>query len=209
MADIRIQKKRPIWPWVAMVIAGIFIIWIIVRVFDREQRMANIEDPAPADEHALHEPFVPEEVQAFLTFVQEKEAGQDMGPVHAYTANGIKHLTNAMEALSRSANVEGISYGERRRQLYRRANFLQEDPAALTHSDTLRRALLNASAWMEHMQRQRFPGREYEVSRVRAAAEAVEPEQTLLDQRDQIDSFFYRAGEAIRLMAFDEEDEVV
>jgi hypothetical protein len=46
MAEINIEKKKSVWPWIVAAIVVLLLIWLLFETFDRDDDVVGIADPA-------------------------------------------------------------------------------------------------------------------------------------------------------------------
>ncbi|WMJ74292.1 hypothetical protein RCC89_14105 [Cytophagaceae bacterium ABcell3] len=206
MADIRIQKKKPIWPWVLGVLLGLLVIWLVVRVFDRERQVADIEDPEVQNEGTAG---IPQEINEFLTYVAVTDTLSEEQIDHAHVSRGVRLLAGALEVLSKEYRISGIDIKENRARLDGVARYIQQSPNTGLRADSLRSGLISAVNWMEQLQIQRFPRLDTQIGQVRAAAKSIDIDVQIDEQGSEVQRFFNLSGGFIRDIVFQEEDVLV
>ncbi len=46
MAEINIEKKKSVWPWIVAAIVVLLLIWLLAETFDRDDDVVAVADPA-------------------------------------------------------------------------------------------------------------------------------------------------------------------
>lgn len=204
MARIPVEKKggagTPWWLWLLGLILLVGLIWLLVEAFDTEE----VEEPV-VEEPVVTEPVepmtgqeVPQRVEAFTNHVETQEVPQEMGPQHEYTSRGIMLLSDALSAVVDRDALGDIDLEARRDTLEQRAQRIQQAPQSPRHANAVRDAFTGAADVMESLQSQ-YP--EANVQQVRQAAQAIDPQTPLLEQRERVQTFFQRASDALETMA--------
>jgi hypothetical protein len=211
MADIDIERKEtPIWPWI---LGGLLLLALLLWLF---MGRGGDDDVAPglvvpADTTAATADTVartgaiPPAVAEYLTFSRTPDAAQEMGAQHEYTAGGIRRLVAALDALVAQDTIGQTAIEPQLQQLRANADRMQDTPAdSPTHSNAARDAFTSAAELMETIRTERYPqdpALQRQVTQAREAATGVQPGEPLLEQRDRVQQFFERAGEALLTIA--------
>ena len=194
MAEIKVEKKSPMWPWILLVIIVLGIIAFFV--FRDNGEVDLVEDtPIPAEEEPDREPINNQTVASYVNFVQEQDP--EMGLDHNYTNEALKRLTDATEAMADEVDVDI----ERDLSIAREnARAITEDPFETTHANKIRMATDKLSDALQTIQQEEFPDLSNEATQVRNASANIDPEQLTLDQRDEVKSFFDQAASLLERM---------
>jgi hypothetical protein len=217
MADIRTQRTRPLWPWV---IAGLvllaIILWLILGRGDRAPATDPlVGDPAPtAVDPAVPPPpaaepdpapatvaGAPAPVNQFLSYTQELRARPAVEITHEHTAEGLRHLADALAAMAQRDQIVVAEIEEQVSVLRKHADALQQEPEAARHPAHAREAMLGAVKLMEVLQTQRYPQLEQEVAQARNAATDIQAGVQLPEQADDVQRFFNRSAQVVHGMA--------
>src|SRR5687768_15869683 len=108
MAEIKLQRKSSgIWLWVVLGgLATVLLVWVTAGTDNPAERDAQPAIQTPDASLAAAEPgargtvgasLPPAQVAAFITFVEAP--GSKVGVGHAYTADGIRSLAAALNAV--------------------------------------------------------------------------------------------------------------
>ena len=143
---------------------------------------------------------MPAQVNDFINHVRGCSAEQ-MGPEHECTAVGLRRLSDALAAVIERDGSEDGDIRQRREALRQQADRIQRHRRSTQHADIIREAFTSAADLMATIQQRRYPNLGNQVAQVRSAAEAIDPNQLTLNQRERIQQFFARAGEALENMA--------
>ena len=206
MADIKIEKdnNKPVWPWILALLVLVAVGWWI---------FADSE-PVETEPVAYEQPILEEErvsneltgvsaigpVSEFVQFVEEPREGADMGIDHEYTSDGLLRLQNALVALAEQETSMDADIQERVSALEEVAREIQTDPYVLQHADKMQEAFVRAAELMDAVQEDSFLEAEADVTEVVEAAQAINPEQNALDQKDKIKTYFEQSAEALEVM---------
>lgn len=203
MAEIRVEKKRTNpWPWIIGALAVALLIGVFLAQDDEE-----LGEETGADETAVtayEEPGVEDPAATtadtdewrtggaagFLAFVQGEEPTADVGRAHEYTSEGITRLAGAIEERIEDADAQDDAVDERLEQMRQQASALQAEEDAGRHAAMAREAFVTGADLIATLNAGA-------AGEVRQAAEAIQPEQPLLEQTAEVRQFFDRAGAAI------------
>lgn len=212
MADIDLQrKKRSWWPFIIGALALILVIWGIAELMEDDAPVA-IDDPAlvepapgPAAEMGVEEPAAPGAAAAiadFRTQCVETTDDQDMGLQHEWTVGCLESLATAMDASIRADTVGSVILEERLTTLRQRAADVREaDPSATTHAATVTEAFDAAAELVATYQDERGTADANYAEDLRQAADRLDSDQLLLEQRDAVHAFFREAGDALQTIS--------
>lgn len=185
MADINIVRKPPLWPWLATLAALLLVIVLIVWVANRG------DEPQLAGGYAEPETqgtsgIAPSAMNEYLQFAGVAGDGEQPQPgrEHEYTAEGLRKLAAALESLERTR--PGAVRDGAVDEIRSHADRIQRDPTSRQHANAVRDAFLNVA--------DAIPG----GGGLRDDAEAISPEQPLLEQTDAIRAFFEESGRALQ-----------
>lgn len=220
MADIDIQKKRGTSPWVWLIALALLVllVWLIAEAMDRpdaaEPAEAVVVAPLPAEAVApapagpppvlVIDPAVPAPaVAAYVAHVRGAGEGR-MGTDHVYTAEGIARMATALRELvqaHRGLTPQALAQAER---FYTLAGALVASPDSLRmHADWVNQAATSAAGVLDGLATEvqgPVPELREQVREVRAAADAIDPQQQLLAQQEQVRAFFREAADAMAML---------
>jgi hypothetical protein len=203
MAEIRVEKKSPMWPWIliALLVIGAIIYFLFfhdangVREDPGEapvvREMTDDDDRRGRDGEAINN----QTVNNYVTFVQEED--REMGLDHEYSNEALRRLTEATQAMADEVNHDVD------RDLEEVRNYAEEitrDPEATTHANHIRRSADKLSDALRSIQQAEFPNLGNEASNVRNAAQNINPEVLTLEQRNEVKSFFDSAADLLQKM---------
>jgi len=194
MAEIKIEKKTPVWPWV---IAIILLIAALVYFFgfrNGDDAYAEAKTTAAADTTSTPAPSNVGPVNEFIQFVS---SGRTMGLDHEYTNGALLRLTNA---ISYKADEIGHDVTADLDQVREHADNITDDPFETTHANSIRGAAVILTNAMQKMQQSKYPNLESEMDEVKNAANSINPNVLTLDQRDAVKNFFDKSAQLLQGM---------
>ncbi|MEX2569738.1 MAG: hypothetical protein WD737_00430 [Gemmatimonadota bacterium] len=203
MADIDIERKESagMWWWILGLIAVALIAYLLATgLGDDEVAIEEpiaapvVEEPGPPLDAA---PAAPAAVQQYQQACAAAEPGQ-MGLDHQYTSQCVQHLVDAIDAVVAQNQLETAQLSTRLEDARTAATNLAESaPEATMHSQLTRDAFTSIVAIFENVETDQFPQLDERVGQLSSAAESVEPEGDLLEQREAVQQFFSEAGDLL------------
>ncbi|MHA6280730.1 hypothetical protein ACXYMT_11165 [Salinimicrobium sp. CAU 1759] len=216
MAEIKIEKKKPIWPWIILVLVILAILYFLVFADDDgdidDVETEQVEETAweEDDETTTWDEQTDttgwetdgdtlsatgQGVSGYLAYIADNNK---MGIDHEYTNNAIIHLMNAVQAKANEMNYDISADMQSVRQDARQ---IEKDPMALTHADKIKAAGTKLANIMEKMQKKGYPNLSSDVNEVKTAAQNINSTTPTLEQKDQIKKYFDEAGDLLRKMS--------
>lgn len=190
MAEIKIEKKKPVWPWILLVLGLLVGIWFFFFRNDKEQPVVAANTSALVDTHENNRT-----VAAYVNFINSDT--NTMSLDHAYCSEALTKLTEALDAMSTEAGYD-IKVDIDKAKQY--ADEITKDPMVTTHADKIKSAAVLLSTSLQNFQQAKYPGLSTEAAEVKSAAAGINPETLTLDQRDAVKSFFKKAADLLTKM---------
>lgn len=213
MAEIKIEKKKPIWPWIILVLIILAILYFLVFANDNENDDMEMEDTEQVQDENVWEDEDERDTTAwddtaadtlggsqagvseYLTYISDKSK---MGVDHQYTNNALIRLMNAVQAKANEINFDIEADMKSVRQ---DANAIQQDPTSEKHANKIKQAGTKLANILEKMQKQNYPDLSQDVQEVKTAANNIDGSVLTLQQKNQINKFFEEAGDVLRKMS--------
>lgn len=201
MAEIKIEKKKPIWPWIILVLVILAILYFLVFANDDDDDIEDVNTEQIEEETVWEEEADTsweEEtgaVAGYLSYVADESR---MGIDHEYTNNALIELMNAVQAKADDMNYDISADMEKVRQ---QALKIQQDPTALTHANTIKDAGMQLVNILQNMQEEAFPQLSSDVQEVKTAASNIDGSVQTFNQKDQVNKFFSEAADVLRKMS--------
>lgn len=199
MAEIKIEKKKQVWPWW---VGGIIIIaFMIYFLMFRDAEINSIVVTEGADNANTEEPnllSVKENNLAVVAYVSFIENGRGvMSLDHAYTNQAFMKLVEATDAM---AYELGFDVQSEMKQVKEYANRISTDPFETTHADNIRNADILVAGALERIQQAHYPSLAGEVGALKSASESIKTGVLTLDQKDAVKDFFAKASDLLQKM---------
>jgi hypothetical protein len=202
MTEIKIEKKKLVWPWIVLVLGLLFAAWYFFVGNDKadptetKENTVVIDAQETADETALIDVHENNSiVTAYIEFIDANNA--TMGIDHVYTSEAFAKLTNAVDAMATGAGYDVKADIAKAKQL---VDEITNEPMAAAHADKIRSGADVLSTCLQNIQQAKYPGLSAEAADVKRAASAIKPETLTLNQRDAVKPFFRKAADLLNKM---------
>lgn len=191
MAEIKIEKRTAIWPWILLALGTLALLIYLISYFKKGdpvstnqsgQERININEDTPA-------------VAGYIAFVNADTATMSLD--HAYTSRALTKLADAASAV---AAHTGYALPADVNRVKAQASEITQDPYTLTHADSIRNAADILSRALGQMQQEKYPALSAEADQLQAAAAAINPDVQTLEQRAAVKSFFKQAAALLQKM---------
>lgn len=207
MAEIKIEKKSPIWPWILL---GVIILGILIYVFasddDDDNRDGNRDNTEqPINERNRENSGQPmnslpdnpnnSSVVAFVTFIEEDP--DQMGLDHEFTNEALAKLTNATRSM---ADKVGYDSQKDMQQVRTLAEKITNDPFETTHANSIKEAADVLAQVLQNIQQVAFPGLAGDADNVKNAATDIDTDILTLDQKEDVKNFFKESADLLEKM---------
>lgn len=192
MAEIKIEKKPPIWPWILAALAVLALLAYFFIDTDKEDDVAQ-ESSETSDLSSVQENNGT--VAAYVDFV--KSDTNKMTLDHHYTSEALTKLRQATEAMANEADYD-IQADLTEVKQY--ADQITNDAFETSHANSIRKAADIAARSLKNMQQAKYPSLSAEADQVSSAASAINPDVLTLDQKDQVKGFFDQAADLLAKM---------
>ncbi len=190
MTEIKIEKKKPVWPWILLMLGLLFAAWFFFFRSDKAEPVETADKTALIDVHENNNI-----VATYVTFINSDT--NTMSLDHAFTSDALTKLTDAIDAMASEVRYDVKADIAKAKQL---ADEIIKDPMATAHADKIRSAADVLSTSLQNMQQAKYPGLSAEAADVKSAASAINPEILTLNQRDAVKSFFRKAAYLLNKM---------
>lgn len=197
MAEIKIEKKTPIWPWLlaALVVAGIIVYLFVYDKDDglakNDQENAGMVTSTTATDDYDADPAV----ASYLQYVRNDP--DKMGLDHIYTTEALTRLMAATEAKAATVGYDATTELGKVKEY---ADKIATDPLEETHANSIRKATDILTTTLQNMQEAKYPQLSSEMDKLREASAAINPDVLTLDQKQAVKSYFDRAADVLQKM---------
>lgn len=191
MTEIKIEKKKPIWPWILLTLGILALVYFIAINNNKEKEVAaEKEDTGMIDVHENNS-----SVAAYVMFINSDTNKMTLD--HSYVNEALLQLTDATNAMADEVDYVVKADLDRAKEL---ANRITNDPFETSHADNIRKASDIIAGVLQNMQRAKYPGLENEAREVTFASESINPATLTLDQKDVVSTYFAKAAYLLEKM---------
>jgi len=216
MAEIEIEKKKPIWPWIlaALIIAA--LIYFIAFASDDDMDGDDLEDNAvvltddmsddedsdsstydASQEYEGDDDSLTEYDDDSLTEYKEYIDNPNMGLDHEYANGALMKLISAVES---KANMYNVDIEADIQEAKKNAQDITEDPYEVDHANKIRNAGEIIVKAMRTVKTQSFPDLTDGVTTTNDALMKIKPDVKVLNQKAEVKNFFDQAAELLTKM---------
>ncbi|CAM4141267.1 hypothetical protein [Gillisia limnaea] len=209
MAELKIEKKKPVWPWILL---GLIILAVILYFVLADNDTDDVDDVDDNTEQIItSEPEEDYSEMDTATWEDDNLSGDDsvskyvahigdtekMGIDHKYSSEALILLVNALENRAEEAN---INTDVEMQELKSDVRDIKEDPQSLDHANSIKNVGMKIVSLMDRIQNEKFPNISQDVQEVRTAVQNIQPSTPTLDQKDAMNSFYKEAGDVLQKM---------
>lgn len=199
MAEIKIEQKKQVWPWI---LAGLVVVALAIYfMMDKD----NVDTTAVATE----ENYVPDTnennlldvkennstVAAFVSFV---ENGTDKDSLdYAYTNEAFLKLASATNAMAEEIGIDVRADLDR---VSESTLAMANEPFESSKAKNIRNATDISTESLRNIQMAKYPNLADEVEELKGASTAIDPSATTLKQKDAVKNYFEKAADLLEKM---------
>lgn len=193
MAEIKIKKKAPIWPWILGLLIIGAIVYFLVFADDSTDDVddvttTNTEQPMDQDEmNNSNDLRNVSEINDYNSYV----SNPDMDVDHEYSSEA---LTKLIAATSATANGLDIDINADMSAANSLANEIKNDPESLKHANKIKETAQKIAQALKTIQSEKFPQFSSQYAEVETAVSNINVDTPTLDQKNAVKAFFNKAG---------------
>lgn len=193
MAEIKIEKKPPVWPWIllGLLLVGGLVYWFALR----DNGGNTMADATDSTETMTANNMGTGPVAEYIAFIDNDT--EPMGLDHEFTHDGLMKLTAATQAVADQADYDIKADLD---QVKEYANKIEVDPFETTHANSIHKAAEILAGSLHKMQEAKYPQLANEAQSVVSAAGKINPDVLTLDQKPAVKGFFNEAASLLRRM---------
>jgi len=201
MAEIKIEQKNQVWPWLlaGLVVAAIVIYFVMFRDNDKENTIDVVTQEnyisGTNDTNLLGVKENNSTVAAFVSFVKNDTSRMRLD--HAYPNKALLKLKAATKAMAGEIDYEIRADLEK---VEESAILITNEPFDTSHAKNIRNAADKSTTALQNMQLAKYPWLSEEVDALKNAATAINPEILTLEQRDAVKNYFAKAADILDKM---------
>ncbi len=207
MAEIEIEKKKTIWPWILLAILIIAaLLYFFVWADDDGDEVDDMDDMNT--EQVMEEDQMDDEtmdyqdaenmqyvaaINEYDTYINNPEMGID----HEYTNGALMKLIAAVDA---TANDLGVDIDADLKNARNEAQAITKDPMKVTHANSIKDAGKHILKALQTIQKEKFPNLSSTYSEVDSAFAKIEAGKETLNQKEEIKTFFTKVSSLLNSM---------
>ena len=200
MAEIKIEKKKPIWPWIlALLVLALIIYFLffknttVIKNETNTNRDTIVDRTEMQDDQYIDDNLT--DVAAFVAFVKNDDGKMTLD--HEYSHNALTKLIDATEEISSKVNFDSKMDLDNARKF---ADEITKDPQATNHADNIKKSTDLISTVLVKVQEAKFPALKSEATKIKMASEAINVKELALNQKAKIKGFFDDSADLLEKM---------
>ncbi|MDT0294535.1 hypothetical protein ACFQ3R_12230 [Mesonia ostreae] len=202
MAEIKIKKKAPIWPWILGILILAAIIYFLVFANDGTDDMDDVDDTVTTTEQVVEKDTVNQtmsdtihlrdakDINAYTTFISDPNMTVD----HEFSSAA---LTKLIAATKETADELDINIDADLNAANKLSNEITNDPQSLSHANKIKDAAGNITNALKTIQTEKFPQLDSQLEAVNDAVSNIKVDTPTLDQKNDVKAFFTKAGDLL------------
>ncbi|WP_194851707.1 hypothetical protein [Nonlabens antarcticus] len=205
MAEIKIEKKKPIWPWIllAAIVLAIILYFVFLNNDDdatddditTEQVMED--DAMDVDNGDMNTDAMASYDAALTKYSNFIGTTGEMGIDHEYSHTALALLASAVEA---KADVLNVDVSADLDQVRKNADAITKQPYELNHADLIKEAGESITRALETIQTDKYPNLSDELAQVEKDVANIEKEKRTLKQKGTVNGFYQAAEDLLNKM---------
>lgn len=212
MAEIKIEKKKPIWPWILAALAVLLVLYLIFAN-DEEAEVEPVdeieqveEEQGLQEENDLGETYNSQDavVEEYVAFVNT-ESEDKMSLSHNFTSTALSQLVEAVKEKAEAYNVDVSQEIERVEEI---ESQITKHTYVEQHANQLKKAFTQLAMAIEQIQQAEGYNGTENAQNLRDQANDLVGNELLLNQKNEVHQFFEKAAEILRQMN-ENDDELV
>ena len=198
MAEIKIEKKQPIWPWILgillLAVAAYFIFFKDKDVVTNKTTTTTdtIVDRTEVEDNTMENSTG---VAAFVAFVKKDDGNMTLS--QEYSNEALNKLIDATEEMSTKAGFDAKGDLDKARE---HAGKITDNPEATDHADHIKMSTDIISTVLQNLQTAKFPALKAEADKAKMSSSAINVKELTLNQKEKIKAFFADAADLLEKM---------
>ncbi|EOR93291.1 hypothetical protein ADIARSV_3556 [Arcticibacter svalbardensis MN12-7] len=190
MAEIKVEKKKSITPWILLGLGIIALLLYFLGVFDKKESLNN-----DASTNLIGVRENDSTVLAYVSFINGDNAKMSLD--HEFTNEALIKLTHAVDTMAVKAGFSVKADLDKAKEY---ADHITNDPFETTHADNIRRSAEIISDALQNLQKAKYPTLANDISEVKDAVGAIDPDVLTLDQREAVKGFLSKSAHVLEKM---------
>jgi hypothetical protein len=192
MAEIKIEKKKSIWPWILLALLALGLIWFFF-LRDSDDNV-EVEETTTEEVVIIGETGMENQAMNSTDAIANYSAYiGDMGKMgidHEYSNGALNYLIDAVEA---KANLLEVDVKADLEEARNNASEIKEEPYNVNHADLIKDSGEIITRALSTLQKAKFPNLSQDVANVDAAVSAIKKGELTLNQKNDVNKFFKSA----------------
>jgi len=166
MTEIKIEKKKLLWPWILLgiVIVALIIYFLVFQTSSEEvKEVTETTDLISVKENNTT-------VEAYVSFIEIDTNRMTLD--HTYTNEALLKLTDAANAMAGEIGYDVKADLEKVRE---HAKMITKDAFDTSHADSIRKAADILTNVLQNIQKAKYPGLTNEVTELKNASASINP----------------------------------
>lgn len=200
MAEIKIEKKSPIWPWILLIAVVIAILIYVFASGNDDDNTDDLQDNVteqPIEERSdrVQNALYNSSITTYVNFINDDP--DVMGLDHEFTNEALLKLTNATTAMADEMDYDIQKDIE---ALKMHAEKITNDPFETSHANSIRDSADILSNILMNIQQKAFSNLASDAEEVKNAAAAIVSEELTLDQKEEVKNWFGKSANLLEKM---------
>ncbi len=208
MAEIKIEKKSPIWPWILLLLGIIAAAYLLFFYEDHsetnnvvENEVEMVQDETETndnqDAYAVDTGLNQEADKSISEYRDYLATHAEMGINHEYSHNALDHLIRATDAVAASFNVDIEADLAMAKE---QAGSITDDPYEVDHADKIKKVGQTVVQALKKIQMQHFPDLQAASDELENTVSEIKPGTQTLEQKTAVKNFLNEAAELLSNM---------
>ena len=197
MTEIKIEKRKLLWPWILLGIGVVVLIIYFLAFQTSSEEVKEVKEVAQVTKtnDLIDVKENNTTVDAYVNFIEADTNRMTLD--HEYTNEALLRLTNATNAM---ADEIGYDVKADIEMVNEHAEMITKDPFDISHADKIRKATDILTNVLQNIQKAKYPGLTNEVTELKNVSASINPDILTLDQKDVVKSFFNKAAMLLKKM---------
>lgn len=192
MAEIKIEKKAPIWPWIlGLLIVAALLYFFVFRdnnmTDDNNRKTETEEVKKDTMERRTSRTVNVTEISAYNKYISDPEMTMD----HEYTSKALLKLISATSATAAAVNLD---VDADLRGAKAKAKEIKDDSSSMAHANKIKDVAHSVSQALKKIQKEKYPQLHSEYKKVETAISDIKTDVPTLEQKDAIKGFLRKSG---------------
>jgi hypothetical protein len=196
MAEIKIEKKKSILPWIIMGLLLLAALLYFLFFRNDDDKVERVDDTTiVTDTDSVNARQNPSAVADYISFINADTAS--MGLNHIFTHDALVKLIDATDATANNQNFDIKADLDQARE---NAEKITSDPMDTQHANFIKSATAKITNALQNLQAAKFPDLASSSKSVQDASAAINNADLTLDQKQTVKNYFKEAGSLLQQM---------